>query len=492
MDNSLIPYFPAIQEKDFRTILNEVLDRIKPVDYEKEANQDLYRKAEAESDPSFKSLFLQKAIHPDIESKAIIAAGVLSKEFGCLGYGIYSDPQGFYIYDLCCWKPLDDNVAEHFFSDCLKKTGLKKIEAERASSLVQYTKQFRFSLYRDTQQHNRREVALINANNCTIEIDESGCVRPRGHDPKDYFHYVLPYSYDPGAKSNRFEQFLNEVIPGDIQLVVQEFFGTCLVPRLKVEKVIALVGEGHNGKSVLFNAITYALGKENVTTFNINSLCNEASTTRILLQNKLLNYSSDFSGKIWDNGFFKQLASGEPVEARRLYHDPTIIEDYAKLAYNSNSMPSSSDTSMGFRRRLLIVEFRKVIDKNKADPFLSEKLRTEASGILNWMIEGLVRYIKNGHKFSHSKMLEATVNQYQANSDTVLMFMDSKSYSPGSSEKRLDELHKEYIEFCKANNHKDIGLSNFKMRLEGMGYHIEKKNNHSANMVKLSNPRNPF
>ena len=115
---------------------------------------------------------------------------------------------------------------------------------------------------------------------------------------------------------------------------------------------------------------------------------------------KGLATESDFGGKIFSNGIFKQLASGEPVEARRLYKEPEIVRNYARLAFNCNSMPSSADTSFGFRRRLLIVPFNVKIEKDKADPDLAKKLKDELPGILVWAIEGLERFIRNGKKLS--------------------------------------------------------------------------------------------
>ena len=111
-----------------------------------------------------------------------------------------------------------------------------------------------------------------------------------------------------------------------------------------------------------------------------------------------MNYSSDFNGKIFANGIFKQLTSGEPVEARRLYKEPEIVRNYARLAFNCNSMPSSADTSFGFRRRLLLILFNKKIDKGKADPDLAKRLKTELPGILVWAIRGIGKVYQEREK----------------------------------------------------------------------------------------------
>ena len=216
------------------------------------------------------------------------------------------------------------------------------------------------------------------------------------------------------------------------------------------------------------------LGEDNVCSCNINSLCDDKGYSRAMIRNKLLNYSSDFNGKIFANGIFKQLTSGEPVEARRLYKEPEIVKDYARLAFNCNSMPSSADTSFGFRRRLLIIPFNVKIDKSKADPDLARKLKTELSGILIWAIEGLRRFIRNGKKLSQSPTLETLEQAYKEDTDTVVMFLNAQQCVPDNNNKTgLTPLFNKYREYCKNNDLRSETRENFKMKLKDEGYVVE-------------------
>ncbi|MDE5677838.1 phage/plasmid primase, P4 family [Phocaeicola sp.] len=467
---SLIRIFPEQQAVSQNVIMERVIENTSFVDYDRKTNEAVYKKADKEEDIEIKNLILGRALKPDIEDKAIIASENLARIFDNLGYGIQSDGVNIYIYNTCCWTIIDNRPMKHFLTKFLIKTGIRKTEAENVNHIEKYFRQIVYSLYVEPKQQNPNE-ALVNANNCTIVIDLKGNVSCRSHNKNDGFFYVLPFKYDVNADAPRFRLFLDEVIPGDIQLPLQEFFGCCLLPSLKIEKVLCCVGSGLNGKSVLFETMTYVLGKENVTTFNINNLCESQSNTRYMLQNKLLNYSSDFSGQIWNNGFFKQLASGEPVEVKKLYQDPIIIENYARLAYNSNQMPNSSDTSAGFRRRLLLVEFTKKVAN--PDPFLVEKLKKEASGILNWMIEGLVRYIKNGNKFSQSTVLNQSLSSFESATDNVKMFLEDSNSQPGTDSISLKDFYSWYKAYCDSNKIKPLQQQDFKVKLGDYDFKIE-------------------
>ena len=236
--------------------------------------------------------------------------------------------------------------------------------------------------------------------------------------------------------------------------------------------------------------ISAVLGKDNVSTYNIGSLCDDKGYSRVLIKNKLLNYSSDFNGKIWNNGIFEQLASGEPVEARKLYCDPEMVENYARLAFNTNSMPTSADSSHGFRKRLLLIPFEVKIDKSKADPNLAKKLIKESPGILLWAIEGLQQLIRNGYKLSESETLEQIDEEYKSDTDSVAQFIVTRNYHPDSTNKvSLTDLFNEYMEYCKDNTLKFENKSTFKSRLRDEGYVIEEKNKKAAQVyISKDNP----
>lgn len=476
-------------QKELSKILEEVLKSRTPFDFVKRHNSEIYNSLENDKFPeNLKNVLRGQITQPDDESIAMYTAENMLSDFKSLHYDICTIDNDVYIYDGLDWRPLLHIEAQHFLSSYLKKSGLPKSKAESATAIERFTKQLYFSLYRHVGS-KKNEKALINAQNCTVEIDRNGNISQREHNENDYFYYVLPYEYDPTATAKLFTKFLDDILPKDIQLVVQEFYGTCFMRYLKHEKVLCNIGAGANGKSVMATTSRYVLGVENVTSYSINSLCDEKSTTRYNINHKLLNFSTDFSGKIWNNGIFKQLASGEPVEARRLYHDSTIITDYARLAFNSNTMPDSNDTSAGFLRRLLIVEFNKTIPVDKRDPNLADKLCKEAPGILNWMIEGLVRFIKNGYKFSASTTLNTSMQAFQDSSNNVKAFMDSMSYKPGNTMVvKLKDLYTQYRNYCGVNNIKAIeSQANFKIKLDGLAYKIESANK-KATMIHIEAP----
>ena len=62
----------------------------------------------------------------------------------------------------------------------------------------------------------------------------------------------------------------------------------------------------------------------------------------------------------------------------------------------SNHKPVIKGKDHGIWRRIKLIPFTTRITDDKRDPYLEQKLLAEKSGILNWLIEGLLRWRREG------------------------------------------------------------------------------------------------
>jgi putative DNA primase/helicase len=108
----------------------------------------------------------------------------------------------------------------------------------------------------------------------------------------------------------------------------------------------------------------------------------------------MLNLGSELNGKeVEESSNFKKLVSGEWINVRPIYGAPEDMQTWCKLWFLSNNMPRFSWGTDAETRRLRILYFG--VKPKEKDPKLKEKLRAESSGILNWMLVGLLWLLKN-------------------------------------------------------------------------------------------------
>lgn len=382
-----------------------------------------------------------------------------------------------YIFNGSHWTPIEKEDLKAMLRQAAERMGVEKYTARHFEFSDQLYKQFTETAYLPAPVRDR-EVVKINLANGTFLIT-ADLQLLRMPDPADFLTHQLPFVYDESAQAPLFQQFLNRVQPDrDCQKLLAEYIGYVFVSpsRLKLEKTLMLYGSGANGKSVFFEIVTALLGHENVSHYSLQSLTEEKGYHRANLANKLVNYASEISGKLEAN-IFKQLVSGEPIEARLPYGQPFIMRDYAKMIFNCNDLPTDVEHTPAYFRRFLIVPFSVTIPEAEQDKQLAHKIITsELSGVFNWVLDGLRRLLKQG-RFTDCDAVQQQLDLYKRQSDSVRLFLDEYDYTPDVDQyTALKDLYREYKSFCSEDNYRPVNSRNFKKRIEGYGIRTEKRN----------------
>jgi putative DNA primase/helicase len=190
----------------------------------------------------------------------------------------------------------------------------------------------------------------------------------------------------------------------------------------------------------------------------------------------LVNYASEINGNL-EASIFKQLVSGEPVEARLPYGQPFILRQYAKLIFNCNELPKDVEHTDAYFRRFLIIPFNVTIPEHEQDKNLHTKIiEKELSGVFNWVLQGLNRLLKQ-ERFSECKAAQQAVEQYRVESDSVQMFLNENEYKvSATNDIALKDMFNEYRSYCTESGFKACSMRTFADRLRGAGYKTERKN----------------
>jgi len=115
---------------------------------------------------------------------------------------------------------------------------------------------------------------------------------------------------------------------------------------------------------------------------------------RIALKNALLNAVDDLPhAEPLASGFTKSIASGQAIQARHLYKESETIRPRCGSWFGCNTLPPCSDTSDGWRRRPVILQFPNRIPDEERDRNLCETILEERAIIVPWLIKGAARAI---------------------------------------------------------------------------------------------------
>jgi putative DNA primase/helicase len=266
----------------------------------------------------------------------------------------------------------------------------------------------------------------------------------------------IPVNYVPEAKCPKFYRFLKEVFDGDKGRirVVRQMLGYCLTPEVKAQTAFILYGSGSNGKSVLAEILRELCGPSNVSAVSLGELGN--SFTRLDLVDKCLNLvtEAEMDGASFKTEYFKSIVSGDAIRAEIKNGASFNFKPFAKLVFCCNNLPYSRDRSFGLSRRMTIIPFNRQFSGDEIDPDLTDKLKLEMEGILQFAIRGLVHLRDNKYQFAKSQVINDARNEYQRLINPIASFVDDMLEAGSATDRIYNEnLTRAFQSWCRENGH---------------------------------------
>jgi putative DNA primase/helicase len=452
-------------------IFEKLLSQLEPVNFQEAAFPEAKEIREKlaglpDDSPEAKELISElKRLRVTDKIKHIVTIDQVTKAAEANNWGLCKNLAFVYLYNGSYWVNLEPDLLKNFLGRAAEKIGYGSTAKHFLDRKSLY-EQFLTANFMPTPERPK-DAVQINLKNGTFEVTPKGqTLRP--HSPNDFLTYVLPFGYDPEATCPIFQKFLDRVLPEkEKQVLLAEFFAYVFLRHgtLKAEKVLILLGNGANGKSVVFEIANALFGEENVCSYSLKSLTDASGYYRANLQNKLLNYASEIDKGI-NPDILKKLASGEPCEVNVKYQTPFEIKDYATLFFNANEMPKDIEHTDAFHRRLVIISFDVTIPEEEQDKRLPAKIiENELPGVLNWALERLNGLLER-ESFSIPESVKRTMDEYRKESNSVFQFLDEAGYSASAVEKILvTDVYTEYRTYCTEGGFQPMNRTNFKKQL---------------------------
>lgn len=320
----------------------------------------------------------------------------------------------------------------------------------------------------------------INVNNGTLVVrrkNDADYVVFRPHDPTDLITKLAPVDYDPKALCPEYDKFLQRVQPiAEMRQFLHQWFGLSLTGDTTEQKLAFLYGKGSNGKSVLIDAVSFVAGDYGETvpieTFLDQGKSRSAGQATpdlaILPGVRMLRTSEPEKNSRLAEAMVKLVTGGEPIQARHLNRDFFKFYPQFKLTISGNYRPAISGSDEGIWRRLRLVPFDVTIPKEERDIHLIDKLRAEASGILNRLLDGLRHWCDN--ELSEPEAVTVATAKYRESSDPLGRFLALCIVASAGDRVQSSVMHEVFSAWCKSSGEKEWSNRGLSMALEERGY----------------------
>ena len=312
---------------------------------------------------------------------------------------------------------------------------------------------------------------LLNLQNGTINVLTGEF---RDHSQEEMITKIANVQYDPQADCPLWKQFIREIMDFKPELVnfLQTAAGWALTGNIEEQTMFILFGSGANGKTTFLNTILYLLGDYAIATptesFMKKNADQNTNDIARLRGTRFVTTTEAEQGRRLSEPLIKKITGNDQMTARFLYGEYFNFTPTFKIFMATNHKPVIKGTDHGIWRRIKLIPFTTRIPDEKQDKNLEEKLKAEASGILNWLLEGTVRWRREGLR-APAAILNAT-DEYRGEMDVIGNFLKERCLQKKELSIRIRELYKAYDDWCDDNKEHAVSERFFSMRLKEMGF----------------------
>jgi putative DNA primase/helicase len=268
---------------------------------------------------------------------------------------------------------------------------------------------------------------MLGVKNGVVDL-KTGKLRPA--DPADLMTMQCPVEFDPDAECPRFEQAMSEWFPDEeVRGYVRRVAGSSLVGFQEDHIFVIHYGDGRNGKGTFVRALQNVLGRYARVihlSLLVNTKGSQHDTIKADLFRARLAVASETKSRIpLDEASVKNLTGNDRITARRMHEDPWEFRPSHSLWLLTNDLPQISGTDRGIWSRTKVVKWEATFEGKKDDKKLDAKLRAEAPGILNWLLEGCLEWQDHGLKEPEAVVRETLA--YREAEDVIARFLKDEN-----------------------------------------------------------------
>lgn len=286
------------------------------------------------------------------------------------------------------------------------------------------------------------------------------------HSREDYFTKISNTEFTENADCPRWEEFIHTIFDGNEEIIdyVHRAVGYSLSGFTDEQVLFVIYGNGRNGKSVFLNIINEIFGNyaENIQPQTLMADRNKSGATpglAKLVGARFVTTTEPNEGDRFDEGLIKQITGGDLISARNLNENEFTYKPQFKLWMATNHKPYIRGTDDGIWRRFIIIPFTVQIPLKRVDKQLTEKLKEELPAILNWCVEGHLKYRKYGLKEPDS--IKAQREEYRYEMSPIDAFIEDRCTVEESVRMKASEMFSVYDNWARENNQYRMSSTKF-------------------------------
>ena len=291
-------------------------------------------------------------------------------------------------------------------------------------------------------------------------------------EPNYFFTNPIPWEIGVMDTTPIMDKLFVDWVGEENKQLLYEILAYCCYSSYPIHLIFCLVGSGRNGKSQFLKILDKFLGVDNTVSTELDTIINNRFETFKLYRKLACVMGETNFGTLSKTSIIKKLTGGDKVGFEMKNKMPFDDYNYAKMLIASNSLPTTQDTSEGFFRRWLIIDFANEFEDIGREVWKDVPER-EYRNLARKVINILPGLLEKG-KFTSQGSIQERKIKYIEHSNPIKIFIEENCKIGFENYAKYNEMYTKYVNWLTANKKRRVKLREFKTALEDEGFYVEK------------------
>lgn len=360
-------------------------------------------------------------------------------------------------YDSHRWEIVDETDVLNLVRDY---SPANTVSAKEKGEIVE-------SLRQEARKNTPKPVkpTWVQFNDIIIDVETSEEIKATS----DYFvTNPIPYSLnkDNFEDTPNIDKIFEEWVGEKYVQTLYEILAYSLIPDYPIHRLFCFIGGGMNGKSCFLKLLRKFIGEKNVCSTELDSLLNSRfEVTRLHKKLVCMMGETNFN-EMSKTSILKKLTGQDVIGFEYKNKNPFEEINYAKIMIATNNLPTTTDKTVGFYRRWMIIDFPNQFDEKK-DILID--IPEEEYGKLARKCVYILHNLLKVRKFTNEGEIMDRIKKYESKSDFLQKFLDDFIMEEINGYITKKDFYTKFSGWCKENRHRELAENTLGKKLREKG-----------------------
>ena len=292
--------------------------------------------------------------------------------------------------------------------------------------------------------------------------------------PEYFVTNPVPYALHKERYPNTptMDKIFAEWVGEDKIRTLYEIIAYCLLPDYPIHRIFCFIGGGMNGKSCFLNLLRKFIGNSNVTATELDTLIMSRFEVRRLHKKLVCQMGETNFNEMSKTSLLKKLSGGDFIGFEYKNKDPFEDINYAKIIIATNNLPTTTDKTVGFYRRWMIIDFPNQFSEKK--DILYDIPEEEYSSLAVKCLS-VLKELLDERGFYKEGSIEERKEKYESKSNFLGSFLEQFTESDTNSYITSADFFKRFSAWSTENRHREMSEISVGKMMKKLGVETERR-----------------